>query len=66
MVGGTYLRPWIGADNLSVVTIGAARGSKRLMKVDEDLGKAIFQQWFWAELGKPLAIYEFGPKLIRL
>ena len=40
--------------------------SKRLKKVDEDLGKAIFQQWCGAELGKPLAIYEFGLKLIRL
>jgi hypothetical protein len=40
--------------------------SKWLKKVDEDLGKAIFQQWRGAELGKPLAIYEFGPKLIRL
>jgi hypothetical protein len=40
--------------------------SKRLKKVDKDLGKAIFQQWCGSELGKPLAIYEFGPKLIRL
>jgi hypothetical protein len=30
--------------------------SKRLAKVDLDLGKAIFQQWYGAELGISLTV----------
>ena len=38
--------------------------SKGLKKVDEELGKAIFQQWRGAELGEIFAVYKFGLMLI--
>jgi hypothetical protein len=39
--------------------------SKRLVKVDEELGKAIFRQWYGRELGNFYTVYEFGLKLIN-
>lgn len=39
--------------------------SRRLKKVDEELAKAIFQQWYNAEIGRRLAVYTFGPILTK-
>lgn len=37
--------------------------AKQLKKVDEDLSKAIFEQWYGGELGKPFATYELCLKV---
>jgi hypothetical protein len=68
---GAYdVRRYLPSDHGSVlITTRLSRlaqlgDSKRLKKVDKELGKAIFKQWYRPELGKPLAIYEFSMKLI--
>lgn len=37
--------------------------AKQLKKTDENLSKAIFEQWYNGELGKPLSIYETCSKI---
>ena len=70
-VTGAYdVRQYLPGDHGSVlITTRLSRlaqlgSSKRLIKVDEELGKAIFRQWYGRKLGKTFTVCEFGLKLI--
>jgi hypothetical protein len=67
---GAYdIRQYLPGDHGSVlITTRLARlaqlgDSRRLRKVDGELGKAIFQRWYGRELGKVLSTYAFGLQL---
>ena len=68
---GAYdIRRYLPGDHGSVlITTRLARlaqlgDSRRLRKVDEELGKAIFQRWYGQEMGTLLSAYSFGLQLI--